>query len=59
MYLIDAIRSIFTAEDLACMKPTALLVNTSRAGLIKQGALMTLFIVTYFYFYFSHFKLKN
>lgn len=29
------------AEDLAIMKPTALLVNTSRAGLIAPGALET------------------
>src|SRR6058998_1240518 len=32
--LIDATRGIVTAADLARMKPTALLVNTSRAGLI-------------------------
>lgn len=30
-----------TAADLAVMKPTALLVNTSRAGLIADGALET------------------
>ncbi len=30
---------IVTAADLARMKPAALLVNTSRAGLIEQGAL--------------------
>jgi phosphoglycerate dehydrogenase-like enzyme len=30
-----------TACDLACMKPTALLVNTSRAHLIEPGALVT------------------
>jgi D-3-phosphoglycerate dehydrogenase len=33
-------RGIITARDLACMKPTALLVNTSRAALIEQGALV-------------------
>lgn len=33
-------RGIVTAEDLARMKPTALLVNTSRAGLIAPGALV-------------------
>jgi D-3-phosphoglycerate dehydrogenase len=33
-------RSIVTAEDLARMKPTALIVNTSRAGLIAPGALV-------------------
>ncbi|MEM6986941.1 MAG: D-2-hydroxyacid dehydrogenase family protein, partial [Pseudomonadota bacterium] len=32
-------RGIVTAEDLACMRPGALLVNTSRAGLIAPGAL--------------------
>jgi D-3-phosphoglycerate dehydrogenase / 2-oxoglutarate reductase len=37
--LIEATRGIVTAEDLACMKPTALIVNTSRAGLIESGAL--------------------
>ena len=39
--LVDATRSIVTAADLARMKPTALLVNTSRAGLIAPGALET------------------
>jgi D-3-phosphoglycerate dehydrogenase len=29
-----------TAADLASMKPTALLVNTSRAELIEPGALV-------------------
>jgi D-3-phosphoglycerate dehydrogenase / 2-oxoglutarate reductase len=37
--LIEATRGIVTAADLARMKPTALLVNTSRAGLIEPGAL--------------------
>jgi len=37
--LIDETRGIVTADDLACMKPTAVLVNTSRAGLIERGAL--------------------
>lgn len=37
--LIDATRGLVTAADLARMKPTALLVNTSRAGLIAPGAL--------------------
>ena len=37
--LIDATRGIVTAADLARMKPTALIVNTSRAGLIEAGAL--------------------
>ena len=41
MRLVDATRGIVTAEDLARMKPTALLVNTSRAGLIEPGALVT------------------
>ncbi|MBU2053921.1 MAG: D-2-hydroxyacid dehydrogenase family protein [Proteobacteria bacterium] len=37
--LIDATRGIVTASDLARMKPDALIVNTSRAGLIEPGAL--------------------
>jgi D-3-phosphoglycerate dehydrogenase / 2-oxoglutarate reductase len=37
--LIDATRGIVTAADLARMKPSALIVNTSRAGLIAPGAL--------------------
>ena len=32
-------RGIVTAKDLGLMKPSALLVNTSRAGLIEEGAL--------------------
>lgn len=40
MRLVDATRGIVTAEDLAHMKPTALLVNTSRAPLIAPGALV-------------------
>jgi D-3-phosphoglycerate dehydrogenase len=40
MRLVDATRSIVTAADLTSMKPTALLVNTSRAGLIEPGALV-------------------
>jgi D-3-phosphoglycerate dehydrogenase len=40
MRLVDATRGIVTAADLARMKPTALLVNTSRAGLIVPGALL-------------------
>jgi D-3-phosphoglycerate dehydrogenase len=35
MRLLDATQGIVTAADLAFMKPTALLVNTSRAGLIR------------------------
>jgi len=31
---------VVTAEDLACMKPSALIVNTSRAQLIEPGALL-------------------
>jgi D-3-phosphoglycerate dehydrogenase len=41
MRLLDATRGIVTAADLARMKPTALLVNTSRAPLIEPGALVT------------------
>jgi D-3-phosphoglycerate dehydrogenase / 2-oxoglutarate reductase len=39
MRLVDATRGLVTADDLARMKPSALLVNTSRAGLIAPGAL--------------------
>ena len=40
MRLVDATRGIVTAADLARMKPSALLVNTSRAGLIEPDALV-------------------
>jgi D-3-phosphoglycerate dehydrogenase len=40
MRLVDATRHIITAADLARMKPTSLLVNTSRAQLIEPGALV-------------------
>jgi len=40
MRLVDATRGIVKAADLARMKSTALLVNTSRAGLIEPGALV-------------------
>jgi D-3-phosphoglycerate dehydrogenase / 2-oxoglutarate reductase len=40
MRLVPATSGIVTAEDLGRMKPTALLVNTSRAGLIEPGALV-------------------
>jgi D-3-phosphoglycerate dehydrogenase len=39
MRLVDATRNIVTAADLARMKPTAILVNTSRAPLVERGAL--------------------
>ena len=38
--LIDATRGIVTREDLDRMKTTALLVNTSRSGLVEAGALV-------------------
>ncbi|HVI68798.1 MAG TPA: NAD(P)-dependent oxidoreductase, partial [Bradyrhizobium sp.] len=38
--LVAATRHIVTAEDLARMRPTAVLVNTSRAPLIEPGALV-------------------
>ena len=38
--LYDTTKGIVTAEDLAGMKPKALLVNTSRAGLIEPNALV-------------------
>jgi len=40
MRLVDATRGIVTAADLARMKPSALLVNTSRAPLVAPGALV-------------------
>ena len=40
MRLVEATRNIVTADDLRRMKPTALLVNTSRAQLIERGALV-------------------
>jgi phosphoglycerate dehydrogenase-like enzyme len=39
--LVGETRSIVTAHDLSRMKPAALLVNTSRAGLIEPGALVS------------------
>jgi D-3-phosphoglycerate dehydrogenase len=41
MRLVETTRGIVDAPDLARMKPTAILVNTSRAALIKPGALVT------------------
>jgi D-3-phosphoglycerate dehydrogenase len=40
MRLVAATRGIVEREDLARMKPDALIVNTSRAGLIEPGALV-------------------
>jgi D-3-phosphoglycerate dehydrogenase len=40
MRLVEATRGIVAAGDLARMKPTALIVNTSRAPLIAPGALV-------------------
>ena len=40
MRLVDATRGIVGAADLAHMKPSALFVNTSRAGLVQPGALI-------------------
>ena len=40
MRLVDATRGIVTAGDLALMKTSAILVNTSRAGLVEPGALV-------------------
>ena len=39
--LNDATRGIVTAADLSRMRPTALLVNSSRAALIEPGALVS------------------
>jgi D-3-phosphoglycerate dehydrogenase / 2-oxoglutarate reductase len=41
MRLVDATRHIVAEHDLARMKPSALIVNTSRALLIESGALVT------------------
>ena len=38
--LVPATTGIVTATDLSAMKPDAILVNTSRAGLIEPGALV-------------------
>jgi len=40
MRLVPETRHIVTGDDLARMKPSALLVNTSRAGLIEPNALV-------------------
>ena len=40
MRLYESTRGIVTGEDLAQMKPDALIVNTSRAPLIEEGALV-------------------
>ena len=40
MRLVAETRGIVTRDDLSCMKPIALLVNTSRAPLIEAGALV-------------------
>jgi D-3-phosphoglycerate dehydrogenase len=40
MRLVEATRGIVGADDLARMRPTSLLVNTSRAGLIEPEALV-------------------
>jgi D-3-phosphoglycerate dehydrogenase len=40
MRLVDATRGIVKPADMARMKPTALIVNTSRAGLIEPNALV-------------------
>lgn len=39
--LADATRALVTLEDLSRMKPTALFVNTSRAELLAENALVT------------------
>ena len=40
MRLVKETRGIVARSDLASMKPSALMVNTSRAGLIEPGALV-------------------
>jgi D-3-phosphoglycerate dehydrogenase len=39
--LADATRALVTLDDLSRMKPTALFVNTSRAELVAEGALVS------------------
>jgi D-3-phosphoglycerate dehydrogenase len=39
--LVDRTRGIVKRQDLGLMKPTALIVNTSRAGLMEAGALVS------------------
>ncbi|MBV8380759.1 MAG: D-2-hydroxyacid dehydrogenase family protein [Paucibacter sp.] len=39
--LAESTRGVVTHDDLARMKPTALIVNTSRAELIEEGALVS------------------
>ncbi len=39
--LVPATRGLVKLEDLRSMKPTALFVNTSRAELVEEGALLT------------------
>lgn len=39
--LYPSTRGIITGDDLAHMKPSAVLINTSRAGLIEPGALLS------------------
>jgi len=39
--LVDATRGMVTLDDLSRMKPTSLLVNTSRAELVEEGALVS------------------
>ena len=40
LVLSDRTRGLIGAEELAAMKPSAYLVNTSRAAIVEQGALM-------------------
>ena len=38
--LVDATRGLITRDDLALMQPDSVIVNTSRSGLIEDGALV-------------------
>ena len=48
MRLVNETRGIVTATDLSRMKPTALLVNTSRAQLIEPDAIVGVVVTAHY-----------